>query len=259
VGSQKILVSYEIFEGEKMRFIMLASLWLLFCLMPPVVSPRLEGQFFSKPEQRQESEARPFTVFGGNGLSDSQLGNEKRSNNRLFGRWDSADREEPSRNPSGGGLFSGKGMADVPFNRGGSQTSGGRWDDVDNLDSDRRPMRLFSPWNNQPNQIRSARRYEMEEKPKWFGKRPFMLQDDMEEQEPNWFERMNQKSRDFWSDSSDWMQERNQTMRTRRQETWDSLSKSWRPTPERPEFEQVPPSGNFLETPDRKGSSIDRF
>lgn len=230
-------------------------------LISSLLSTSCQGQFFQRSENRPATGKGPFSIFNGTGMSDSHLNrDQQRSGYRLFHQRGSSESMEVlngMEESSQPGLFSGKGLGELPFYRGNSSSGEAGWNDsaVDN--QEQRQPGFWSAWGSQNDQWRPARRYEMEERPRWLGRRPNWLSGGSEE--PNWLERMNQRSRDFWSESSEWMQEQNQNMRTRRQETWDSWTRTWRPAAERPDFEPVPPGRNAFESPQGNGTPVDRF
>jgi hypothetical protein len=226
-------------------------------LMAALLSASCPGQWFQRQESRAEPENRPFSIFNGSGMSDSQINRDSREGSRMFQRSEPPDSLDGSGSGGQSRPFSGKGLGELPFYRGDSSAAGARWNDPTFDEQNNRQSGFFSSWGPPQNQWRPARRFEMEERPRLLGRRPTWFPE--ENEELNWFERMNQRSKDFWSDSSGWIQERNENMRTRRQETWDSWSRTWRPSAERPDLEPLPPARNSFESPERNGMPVDRF
>lgn len=241
-----------------MKKIFLVANFIGFSLFLPDLCCTVYGQFFSRSQDTRPEEpgGRPFQIFSGRGFSDSSKQSEDPP--RLFRGWgmrETDSRPNPTANGTGSTIFGGRGMAGIPFDDGRSFSNEPNWTDVDASENQRWPFRRFGQsWNQ--SEMRSARRFEMDERPRWFGNRASLYDDDSDEL--NWFERMNQRSRDFWSESTYRMQERNQAMRAKRQETWDSITRGFRPTTDQNEFD-LPPFEDDATLPSRKGSAIDRF
>ncbi len=108
---------------------------------------------------------------------------------------------------------------------------------------DSQPFRLFGGQG----VMRPAKPREIEDRPRWLGS----MFPEHDPDQPNFFERSSQRSREFWGRTKTWTQDQNQQFRERTAESWENLTRGLRPSQTAP-----PPAASngpirTAENPDR--------
>lgn len=138
------------------------------------------------------------------------------------------------------------------------QKSGLHWPKLSDFstgksDNEKR-FRLFGSQNKSTND--SAAELDATEPPKLFGGMPSLFPQ-RDPGEPNFMDRMNAKSKDFVDRTTGWAQQKNQNLRERTFETWDSITKDLRPGASKPNSRNEPFPLSGAQPPVRTSQNID--
>jgi hypothetical protein len=133
-------------------------------------------------------------------------------------------------------LFGGHGIRTPAFEPDEDRKTGLHWPKLSDFSTgettNETRFRLFGPQDESTGN--SEEKFDAAERRKLFGGMPLLFSQ-RDPSEPNFIDRMNAKSKDLVDRTTTWAQQKNQNLRERTFDTWDSITKDLRPTDSKPD------------------------